>query len=154
VLFSARGAGPANPANEEALAAVKTTDDSAKLPFGLARSWLRRRRGRRIRTTRRSISTCRSARISRRCWPGAVNAPLAFIDQHIQNLRQHRAIAVDVGDQDNLKIDTSKLHDVLTNYGITHDFEIYLLHTRAMSRSVSRARDAIFSRTLSFNAKR
>ena len=50
---------------------------------------------------------------------------LAFIDQYIQNLRQHRAIAIDVGDQDNLKIDTSKLHDVLTNYGITHDFEVY-----------------------------
>src|SRR5439155_7274289 len=33
--LSARGAGPANPANEEALAAVKTPEDSAKLPFGL-----------------------------------------------------------------------------------------------------------------------
>ena len=33
--LSARGAGPANPANEEALAAVKTAEDSAKLPFGL-----------------------------------------------------------------------------------------------------------------------
>ena len=33
--LSARVAGPANPANEEALAAVKTAEDSAKLPFGL-----------------------------------------------------------------------------------------------------------------------
>src|SRR5436190_8590537 len=33
--LSARGAGPANPANEEALSAVKTAEDSAKLPFGL-----------------------------------------------------------------------------------------------------------------------
>ena len=33
--------------------------------------------------------------------------------------------AVDVGDQDSLKVDTGKLHDVLTNYGITHEFEIY-----------------------------
>jgi enterochelin esterase-like enzyme len=33
--LSARGAGPANPANKEALAAVKTPADSAKLSFGL-----------------------------------------------------------------------------------------------------------------------
>ena len=33
--LSPRGSGPANPANEEALAAVKTPADSAKLPFGL-----------------------------------------------------------------------------------------------------------------------
>src|SRR5204863_9412262 len=33
--LSARGAGPANPANEEALSAVKTAADSAKLSFGL-----------------------------------------------------------------------------------------------------------------------
>jgi enterochelin esterase-like enzyme len=33
--LSARGAGSANPENEEALAAVKTAEDSAKLPFGL-----------------------------------------------------------------------------------------------------------------------
>src|SRR6476661_6245350 len=46
----------------------------------------------------------------------AANAPLAFIDQYIQKLRQYRAIAIDVGDQDNLKVDSGKLHDVLTNY--------------------------------------
>src|SRR4029434_2109424 len=33
--LSARGAGPCNPSNEEALAAVKTPADSAKLSFGL-----------------------------------------------------------------------------------------------------------------------
>src|SRR5918993_344041 len=33
--MSPRGAGPSNPASEEALAAVKTPGDSAKLPFGL-----------------------------------------------------------------------------------------------------------------------
>ena len=33
--MSARAAGPVNPENEKALAAVKTPEDSAKLPFGL-----------------------------------------------------------------------------------------------------------------------
>jgi hypothetical protein len=30
----------------------------------------------------------------------AANAPLAFMDQYIANLRQYRGIALDVGDQD------------------------------------------------------
>ena len=114
----------------------------------------RQRRGRRIRTTRRSISTCRSAPNQQSVlarW--AANAPLAFIDQYIHNLRQYRAIAIDVGDQDNLKVDTGKLHDVLNNYGIKHDFEIYSgTHT---SHVAVRFQDHVmpfFSRTLSFEA--
>ena len=55
----------------------------------------------------------------------AANAPLAFVDQYIGNLRQYRAIAVDVGDQDGLRLDTSKLHDALDNYGIANSFEVY-----------------------------
>jgi hypothetical protein len=55
----------------------------------------------------------------------AANAPLAFINQYVQPLREYRAIAVDVGDQDGLKADSGKLHDVLTIYGIMHSFEIY-----------------------------
>ena len=55
----------------------------------------------------------------------AANAPLAFIDQYVSNLRTYRGIAIDVGDQDGLKTDTSKLHDVLASYSIAHEFEIY-----------------------------
>src|SRR5689334_20560828 len=47
----------------------------------------------------------------------AANAPLAFIDQYIGNLRQYRAIAIDVGDQDGLRADTGILHNILDNYG-------------------------------------
>ena len=36
------------------------------------------------------------------------NAPLAFIDQYIGNLKQYRAISIDVGDQDGLRIDTAE----------------------------------------------
>ncbi len=55
----------------------------------------------------------------------AANAPLAFVDQYVGNLRQYRAIALDVGDQDGLKDDTRKLHEVLDRYGIANSFEIY-----------------------------
>jgi hypothetical protein len=86
----------------------------------------------------------------------AANAPLAFIDQYIQNLRQYRAIAIDVGDQDNLKVDTGTLHDVLANYGIKHDFEIYSgRHTSHVAVRFQEKVMPFFSRTPSFDtAKR
>ena len=46
---------------------------------------------------------------------------MAFVDQYIGNLRQYRAIAIDVGDQDNLRIDAGKLHEVLDKYGIASE---------------------------------
>jgi S-formylglutathione hydrolase FrmB len=55
----------------------------------------------------------------------AANAPLAFVDQYIGHLKQYRAIAMDVGDQDGLKVDAGKLHDIMDSYGITNSFEIY-----------------------------
>ena len=64
----------------------------------------------------------------------AANAPLAFLDQYIGNLRQYSGIAIDVGDQDGLRVDTGKLHDALDRYGIAHTFEIYPgTHTSAMA---------------------
>jgi enterochelin esterase-like enzyme len=64
----------------------------------------------------------------------AANAPLAFVDQYIYNLRQYHAIAMDVGDMDNLRIDAGKLHDVLDSYGIVNGFEIYHgTHTSAVA---------------------
>ena len=53
------------------------------------------------------------------------NAPLAFVDQYIGNLKQYRAIAMDVGDQDGLRVDAAKLHAILDNYGVVNTFEIY-----------------------------
>ena len=82
----------------------------------------------------------------------AANAPLAFIDQYIRNLRQYRAIAIDVGDQDNLRVDTGKLHDALTSYGIKHDFEIYSgTHTSHVAVRFQENVMPFFSRTLSFD---
>ncbi|MFP5230072.1 MAG: alpha/beta hydrolase [Acidobacteriota bacterium] len=53
------------------------------------------------------------------------NAPLAFIDQYIDNLKEYHAIAEDVGDEDGLRFDTQKLHEILDNYGIRDSFEMY-----------------------------
>jgi S-formylglutathione hydrolase FrmB len=62
------------------------------------------------------------------------NSPLAFVDQYIGNLKQYRAIAMDVGDQDGLRFDAGKLHEIFDNYGIANSFEIYSgTHTSAVA---------------------
>jgi len=62
------------------------------------------------------------------------NAPLAFIDQYIGNLRRYDAIAIDVGDHDNLRFDAQKLHDILDRNGIKNGFETYQgTHTSAVA---------------------
>jgi enterochelin esterase-like enzyme len=64
----------------------------------------------------------------------AANAPLAFVDQYIGNLKQYRAISMDVGDQDGLRFDAIKLHTLLDNYGVANQFEIYSgTHTSAVA---------------------
>jgi hypothetical protein len=85
----------------------------------------------------------------------AANSPLVFVDQYVQSLRQYVAIAIDVGDMDNLKIGASKLHDVLTSYGIAHDFEIYPgNHTNNMAIRFQEHVLPFFGKSLSFDAKR
>ena len=62
------------------------------------------------------------------------NAPLAFVDEYIGNLKRYKAISIDVGDQDVLRTDTIKLHNVLDQYGIANGFEIYSgTHTSAVA---------------------
>jgi hypothetical protein len=62
------------------------------------------------------------------------NAPLAFIDQYIDNLRQYHAISIDVGDQDGLRFDTIKLHEILDKNGIANSLELYKgTHTSAVA---------------------
>jgi S-formylglutathione hydrolase FrmB len=55
----------------------------------------------------------------------AANAPLAFVDQYVGSLRRYRAISIDVGDQDGLRVDTVKLHEVVDKCGIANGFEVY-----------------------------
>ncbi len=152
-----RGSGPANPANEEALAAVKTPEDSAKLPFGLraqlasAAAWSPNPNNPPLYL---DLPTGSNQQDVLAKW--AANSPLAFVDQYVQDLRRYRAIAIDVGDMDNLKAGASKLHDVLTSYGITHDFEIYSgTHTSHVAVRFQENVMPFFGKTLSFEtAKR
>jgi hypothetical protein len=77
------------------------------------------------------------------------NAPLAFIDQYIGNLRRYHAIALDVGDKDGLRFDMIKLHKILDNYGIANSFEIYHgTHTSAVADRFQNHVIPFFSRNL------
>ncbi|HVY83099.1 MAG TPA: alpha/beta fold hydrolase [Steroidobacteraceae bacterium] len=83
----------------------------------------------------------------------AANAPLAFIDQYAASLRRYHGIALDVGDQDGLKTDTGKLHDVLDAYGIQNSFEIYSgTHTSAVADRFQNHVMPFFSRNLCFES--
>lgn len=81
------------------------------------------------------------------------NAPLAFIDQYIADLRQYRAISIDVGDQDGLRIDAGKLHEVLETYGIANSFEVYPgTHTSKVADRFQNHVMTFFSKNLCFQA--
>lgn len=83
----------------------------------------------------------------------AANAPLAFVDQYIGNLKQYRAIAMDVGDQDGLRFDATKLHAILDSYGIVNGFEIYSgTHTSAVADRFQNHVMPFFSKNLCFTA--
>jgi enterochelin esterase-like enzyme len=83
----------------------------------------------------------------------AANSPLAFVDQYIGNLKQYRAIAIDVGDQDGLRFDTIKLHNLLDNYGVTNGFEIYSgTHTSAVADRFQNHVLPFFNKNLCFTA--
>jgi enterochelin esterase-like enzyme len=150
--LSPRPSGSTNAANDEALASVKTPADSQKLSFGLraqlasAAAWSPNPNNPPLYLDL-PVGPNQQAVLAK--W--AANAPLAFVDQYVQNLREYRAIAMDVGDMDNLKVDAGKLHDVLTSYGIAHDFEIYSgTHTSNVAVRFQEQVMPFFGRTLSF----
>ena len=135
---------------------MKTPEDSAKLSFFPVPSSRRQPPGHPIRRIRRSILILPTKDgqpqpdvIAK--W--AANAPLAFIDQYIGNLRSYRGIAIDVGDQDGLRVDTAKLHDVLDKYGIANSFEIYPgTHTSKVADRFQNHVMPFFSQNLCFQA--
>ncbi len=80
------------------------------------------------------------------------NAPLAFVDQYIQNLKQYRAISMDVGDQDGLRFDAVKLHNLLDNYAVANSFQIYSgTHTSAVADRFQNHVMPFFSKNLCFS---
>lgn len=150
--MSPRGAGQPNPAGEQALAAATTREEIAKLPFGLrtqlavASAWSPNPAKPPLYADL-PFGDMRDNVLAR--W--AANAPLAFVEQHIQDLRRYRGIAIDVGDQDGLKNDASRLHAILNSWNIANTFEVYPgTHT---SQVAFRFQDHVlpfFSRNLSF----
>ena len=83
----------------------------------------------------------------------AANSPLLFVDQYIGALRTYRAIAIDVGDQDGLRFDAVKLHEILDSYGISNSIEIYQgTHTSAVADRFQNHVIPFFSKNLCFTA--
>jgi hypothetical protein len=154
--MSARPAGPVNPELEKTLEAVKTPEDSAKLPFfgraqlASAAAWSPDPKNPPLYLDLPMKDGVSQPDIVAK-W--AANAPLAFVDQYIGNLKQYRAVAMDVGDQDGLRVDAGKLHDVLDKYGIANSFEIYPgTHTSAVADRFQNHVLPFFSKNLCFQA--
>jgi S-formylglutathione hydrolase FrmB len=152
--LSPRQAGPSNPEMEKTLDAVKTPEDSAKLPF-MARAQLATGAAWSPNPKNPPLYLDLPVKDGQpqpdvlAKW--AANAPLAFIDQYIGNLRQYRAISLDVGDKDGLRVDTGKLHDVLDKYGIANGFELYPgTHTSAVAVRFQNYVLPFFSKNLCF----
>jgi enterochelin esterase-like enzyme len=150
--LAARGAGPSNPENDKALEAVRSAADSAKLPFGLraqlasAAAWSPNPNNPPLYLDLPSKDGKTDQEILAK-W--AANAPLSFVDQYIGNLKQYRAIAMDVGDQDGLKAGATKLHEILDRYGVSNSFEIYSgTHTSAVADRFQNHVMPFFSRNL------
>jgi enterochelin esterase-like enzyme len=155
--LSARPAGPGNPEVEKALEAVKTPEDSAKLQFfaraqlASAAAWSPDPKNPPLYLDLPMKDGAPQPEVVAK-W--AANAPLAFIDQYIGNLRQYRAISLDVGDKDGLRNDTGKLHDVLDTYKIANTFEVYAgTHTSAVADRFQNHVLPFFSKNLCFTAE-
>jgi S-formylglutathione hydrolase FrmB len=135
--MSPRPTEPPNPELEKSLESVKTPADAANLPFfaqaqlATAAAWSPDPKNPPLYLDLPMKDGVPQPDVLAK-W--TANAPLAFIDQYIDNLRQYRAMAMDVGDQDGLRFDAQKLHQILDNYGIQNSFEIYHgTHTSAVA---------------------
>jgi enterochelin esterase-like enzyme len=143
---------PFNGPGYEALAAVKSAADAEKLPLGLraqlavGSAWSPNPQNPPFYLDLPVGANEKSVLAK---W--AANAPLAFVDQYIGSLRQYRAIAIDVGDQDELRVDAGTLHTLLEGYGVANSFEIYPgTHTSAVAFRFQNFVIPFFSKNLEF----
>jgi S-formylglutathione hydrolase FrmB len=155
--LSPRPVGPANPENEKALEAVKTAEDLAKLGFfqraqlASAAAWSPDPKNPPLYL---DLPTKNGEPQPDVLAKWTANAPLAFIDQYIDQLRRYHGISIDVGDQDGLRVDTAKLHEVLDKYEIANTFEIYSgTHTSKVADRFQNHVMSFFSQNLCFQAK-
>jgi enterochelin esterase-like enzyme len=154
--LSPRSAAPANAEVDKMLEEVKTPADSAKLPFmaraqlAAAAAWSPNPRKPPLFLDLPTKDAQAQSDVLAR-W--AANAPLAFVHQYTANLRRYRGIALDVGDQDGLRTDTGKLHEVLNAYGIANTFEVYPgTHTSKLGDRFQNHVLPFFSANLCFTA--
>jgi S-formylglutathione hydrolase FrmB len=140
----------------DALSAIKTAADVEKLPFGLraqlavGAAWSPNPQNPPLYM---DLPIGANEKTVLAKW--AANAPLAFVDQYIGSLRRYRAIAIDVGDQDELRIDAGKLHTLLEGYGVENGFEIYAgTHTSAVAFRFQDFVIPFFAKNLSFEQPR
>jgi enterochelin esterase-like enzyme len=124
--LSARGAPP--PAAMAAIEAVKSPQDVAgldfltKATFAVAAAWSPNPKKPPFYVDLPATGGIADPSVVAR-W--AANAPLAMVDQSIFNLKRYKAIAIDVGDQDGLRVDAETLHNRMTDSGVENSFEIY-----------------------------
>jgi S-formylglutathione hydrolase FrmB len=157
--LSARGAGRGDATEfEKTVAQMKTPADSASLPFGpraqlaSAAAWSPNPKNPPLYLDLPTKEGVPQPEVLAR-W--AANAPLAFVDQYIGALRTYRAIAMDVGDQDGLKADAGRLHEVFDRYGLANTFEIYSgTHTSRVADRFQNHVMPFFGAHLSFEAPR
>ena len=150
--LSPRQFGAANPEDEAMLEAVKTPEGSARLPFFLraqlatAAAWSPDPNNPPLYLELPVKDGVLQQDVIAK-W--TANAPLAFMDQYIGNLRRYHGIAIDVGDQDGLRTEARKLHEVLDLYGIANSFQIYSgTHTSAVADRFQNHVLPFMSRTL------
>jgi enterochelin esterase-like enzyme len=155
--LSPRQAGAASPELDSALKAIETREDLVKLPssarpqLAAAAAWSPNPNKPPLYLDLAVKDGVVQADVLAK-W--TANAPLAFIDQYIANLRRYHGIALDVGDQDGLRTDTGRLHDVLDQYGIRNSFEVYQgTHTSAMADRIQNHVVPFFSQNLCFEAR-
>jgi S-formylglutathione hydrolase FrmB len=156
--LSARGTGPGSASAdlEKAVAGMKAPTDSSSLPFfpraqlATAAAWSPDPKNPPLYLDLPTKDGTPQPEVLAK-W--AANAPLAFVDQYVGNLRQYRAIAMDVGDQDGLRVDAGKLHDALDTYGIPNRFEVYEgTHTSRVADRFQNHVLKFFSHSLCFEA--
>ena len=154
--LSPRTTASLKPEDEKALEAVKTPEDSAKLGFfpraqlASAAAWSPDPKNPPLYLDLPMKEGAAQPDVLAK-W--AANAPLAFMDQYLSGLRQYRAIAIDVGDQDGLRADAGKLHDALDKYGIANSFEVYQgTHTSKVADRFQNYVIPFFSEILCFQA--
>ena len=85
----------------------------------------------------------------------AANSPVAMLDQYVTNLKKLKAIALDIGLQDNLIAGNRVLVDGLVRFGIPHTFETYEGdHNNRVPQRLEEKVLPFFSQHLSFDQPR